>query len=388
MRWVLFVSILLNATAVVFAVTLMRLTGRPVGWLLLSMAFVFMLIHSLTELLAGGNAATFLTLHLRLEFFELLASAAVVFGMANIRRSFVERELARRQVAIAERQWVDTFDAIAIPIFLHDAEFRILRANRTYFAAAGKPAREVIGKPYWTIWPAGEGPLPGCVQALDTGTYGVTEVATDGRLFEARSYVVQDEGRYAYSIHAMADVTERRHQEEALRESEAHYRTLFEKSPTPIMVIDQQGNYLDVNDATLKFFEAEKSAVIGHSVFEFSPRQGPQSPEETHRPLLLKYGGVIETPYWVKGLTHPLIFSHCGKHFRQRWMRLNRFAEGLHDGGKPAFFHGRDELIDHLALAEKRMGTCLDGIGFQIAVIAGLLTSAPKQCQQYNGHSA
>ncbi len=61
----------------------------------------------------------------------------------------------KESAAIIERgkkEWEVTFDAIADPIFIHDKDFRIIRANKAYATASGMPFKEVIGKPYYTIF--------------------------------------------------------------------------------------------------------------------------------------------------------------------------------------------------------------------------------------------
>ncbi len=76
-------------------------------------------------------------------------------------------ESMRKQIAQAHHEWIAALDAVDDPIFLHDREFRILRANRAYQRHAGLPFGEFIGRPYYEIFPRMDGPLPGCQHVLE-----------------------------------------------------------------------------------------------------------------------------------------------------------------------------------------------------------------------------
>jgi diguanylate cyclase (GGDEF)-like protein/PAS domain S-box-containing protein len=78
----------------------------------------------------------------------------------------------------------------------------------------------------------------------------------DGRRFQTELIVscVQLERRDVYVI-CLRDTSERVRVEQALRDSEARYRTLVESAPELIVVIDRQtGHYVDANDNALRFF--------------------------------------------------------------------------------------------------------------------------------------
>jgi PAS domain-containing protein len=77
------------------------------------------------------------------------------------------------------------FDIIGDSIFLHDAQFRILFANRVYCREAGKPETLVLGQLYWEIFLPGSGSLPGCrVVAGEQNAKGsADEVHVGDRIF-------------------------------------------------------------------------------------------------------------------------------------------------------------------------------------------------------------
>ncbi len=63
------------------------------------------------------------------------------------------------------------------------------------------------------------------------------------------SYPVHRDGKLVGAVVTFIDITERKRAEEALRESEEHYRTLFETNPHGIQEIDTFGNILFCNHA-------------------------------------------------------------------------------------------------------------------------------------------
>jgi len=107
------------------------------------------------------------------------------------------------------RQWQAAVDAIPTPIFIHDANHRILRANKAYAQEACLPVHDVIGKPYWQIFPRLSGPLPGCLQTqAEQETFEDSIYLEDGRLFISSGYVAatSDMG-YQFSVHVLREVT-------------------------------------------------------------------------------------------------------------------------------------------------------------------------------------
>jgi len=140
---------------------------------------------------------------------------------------------AELNAALARAQeWRSLFDAVRDPIFVHDRDFRIVRANLAYAARAGKDIREIVGKRYWEVFPKDAGPLTSCRHAL-TRTEAEAEEAEEevklatGETFVSRAFSVRDAGsRHLYSVHILEDITERRRAEASLRRLNRALRTL------------------------------------------------------------------------------------------------------------------------------------------------------------------
>jgi len=122
----------------------------------------------------------------------------------------------------AKEEWEKTFDAVTQPVFLHDADGNIIRANLAYAKQAGVPIGKVIGQPYWQVFPVLDAPMQSCLHARKNKKSEAKEEVSlpDGRLFVSHSYAVRDEhDEYAYSIHFMEDITDRKQHERILKRS-------------------------------------------------------------------------------------------------------------------------------------------------------------------------
>lgn len=121
-------------------------------------------------------------------------------------------EAARKKIESAHQEWIAALDVVDDPIFLHDKEFRILRCNKAYQQRAGIPFDEIIGQPYYEIFPKTGAPLPCCLRAMEKAEEEKEEeVAVGDTTYRSRSFSVHDEqGVHLYSVHILEDITERK----------------------------------------------------------------------------------------------------------------------------------------------------------------------------------
>ena len=140
-------------------------------------------------------------------------------------------ESERKNLEYAYGEWINALDAVNDPIFLHDKEFRILRCNKAYQKLAGIPFKQIIGQPYYEIFPITHAPMYCCTQTLENAAAEVEVKIGDG-IFRSRAYAIRDEQDvYLYSVHVLEDIAERKQAEGLLRESDTKYRYLFDHSP-------------------------------------------------------------------------------------------------------------------------------------------------------------
>lgn len=132
----------------------------------------------------------------------------------------------------AQQEWMSTVDALRDPMFLHDAGFRVIRANRAYAVQAGKSFHEIIGQPYYEIFPKAAAPLPCCLRSMENSKEEEEEeeeVAVGEVVYRSRAFSVKDQqGAYLYSVHILEDITERKRAEAELAEQVEELRRWHE----------------------------------------------------------------------------------------------------------------------------------------------------------------
>jgi len=124
-----------------------------------------------------------------------------------------------KKLEIAKREWEATFDAISDPIFIHDKQFKIVRANRAYIKAAGITPGKMIGKLYYEVFPRLDRPLKICLKARELQEEKEVDLPYLNKIFKVRFYPIRDvEGKFVYSVHIMEDITEVKSTLERLRQ--------------------------------------------------------------------------------------------------------------------------------------------------------------------------
>ncbi len=107
--------------------------------------------------------------------------------------------------------------------------------------------------------------------------YRVVRPNGEIRVVHSQGDMIQDKlGRPLRQFGTVQDITDRKHAEQALRESEQKFFRAFRTSPDVISITDfETGHYLEVNDAHEKTFGFRREEVIGRSPIELGILEDP-----------------------------------------------------------------------------------------------------------------
>ncbi|MBI5887525.1 MAG: HD domain-containing protein [Deltaproteobacteria bacterium] len=165
----------------------------------------------------------------------------------------------------ATNDWAATFDAINDPVFIHDAQFRITRCNLAYQKAAGLHSKDILGRPYFKVYPKTEGCLKKCAKAAETWMAQTDEITIDDRVFSIRIYPARNLDENGIStIHIMNDITENKRTEatvkhqlellKALRKIDMSINASMDLRATLEVVLDQITSILGVDAADMLLY--------------------------------------------------------------------------------------------------------------------------------------
>ncbi|MDD5033428.1 MAG: PAS domain S-box protein [Methylococcaceae bacterium] len=168
--------------------------------------------------------------------------------------------------------WRYIFDTSTNLVFLHDAQFRVLLANRAYCRAASMSEAEAQGKPYWEVFPPGDGPLPGCRDTVDHKGHDNSreEVRVGAKLFLSSGNTVRDDqGKILFALHILSDITALRQSEAALAESEQRIRHIIENARDAIIILAGESRTITAwNPAAEAMFGYSQEEMIGRLLHE------------------------------------------------------------------------------------------------------------------------
>ncbi len=244
----------------------------------------------------------------------------------GIKEDITDRKRIEEALRRSESFLQTTFDAIQDGISVLDKDLNIVRANEALerWYAHMLP---LIGKKCYQAYNQRQEHCEICpsVRALETGAPQMNEVpmiGADGQVGWQELYafpLFDDEGNCSGVVEYVRNITERKRAEDAVAESEAKFRTLFEYSVDGIFLMTDL--FLDCNEQACRMWACERDDIVGHSPVEFSPEFQPDgrrsdesakdkidsalsgNPQRFYWKHLRKDGTLIDTEVALKAIT-------------------------------------------------------------------------------------
>ncbi|TXT25028.1 MAG: hypothetical protein FD134_1272 [Gallionellaceae bacterium] len=137
----------------------------------------------------------------------------------------------------------------------------------TKTSVADIPFKQIIGRPYYDIFPKTDGPLPCCTQALETAEKMEAEVGAGDATYRSRTFSIHDEqGAYLYSVHVLEDITGRKRAEEQAAKEREKFHMLFDAISDAVAIHNMEGRFLQANRSACEHFGYSQEELLQKNV--------------------------------------------------------------------------------------------------------------------------
>ena len=202
-------------------------------------------------------------------------------AILSINRDITERKRAEKVVAEERNLLLTLINNLPDRIYVKDIQGRKTISNAADWQTLGeKRMEDVIGKTDFDTYPAELATQYWAddKMVLDSGKPVINREEPNLDWQDNLTWTLttkvplrDDSGQIVGLVGIGRDFTERRQVEERLRENEAMYRLLFDSAPVGILLVDTQGNILEVNQVALQILgspSAEATKEINLLTFQ------------------------------------------------------------------------------------------------------------------------
>lgn len=192
-------------------------------------------------------------------------------GAIAIVMDITEQKRMERKIRESEERLRKLIEYAPDAIYINDLNGGFIDGNRQAEILTGYRREELIGKNMLEIGLLPEKYLQRANEALQknargekTGPDEFELIRKDGsRVFVEISTFPVTRGDSIEVIGIARDITDRKRMEEALKESENKYRTLFESANDSLILLDASGRIVDVNKMAGEVFGGSKEELLG-----------------------------------------------------------------------------------------------------------------------------
>jgi PAS domain S-box-containing protein len=185
-------------------------------------------------------------------------------------RALLRMRTAEKKAEHAASQWQATFDAISSGVCLLDHAGRLERCNVFLEELAGRPAIEIIGRPFDEVaqWISLN---PQAYRRMRQTQQRESEEMQGGDRWWRLSLdpVFDQAGVFTGAVAVISDISERKRTEIQLRRNEENLSDFFDNAPIALHWAGPDGAILRVNQEELTMLGYSQEEYLGHKVAEF-----------------------------------------------------------------------------------------------------------------------
>ncbi|UCF08875.1 MAG: PAS domain-containing protein, partial [Thermoplasmata archaeon] len=259
-------------------------------------------------------------------FFEIYSypifdSKGTVMKVVDYAKNITKEKVLEEEVRETERKLAEVLSVSRDVMVEVDSSMRITFITENVKEFLGHSAGEIIGKNFIDfIAPDIKKMVIDNFKRRVAGKkvpslYEISIVRKDGWIIPVEINVsLRKRGSKVLGIVATArDITERKKVEEALVESEKRFRTLFERSPISVTLVDTTGVVTDCNASTEKLIGYSKKEIVGKRFDKLLTMHREDLPKIMKRFKRLSEGKPIK-PYELKIIR---------KNAEERWVEVS-----------------------------------------------------------------
>jgi PAS domain S-box-containing protein len=221
-----------------------------------------------------------------------------------VHRDITERKRAEQALHEQARFMQAFIDAIPIPIIAKDKDGRAQVCNAAFAAAGGRHVSDIIGKTVAELGiPESEMHRIHDGEVLADGTLTVYEafmpIPGKGRRrhFLSKAPLRAADGSITGVVTAAVDIDDRYEAEQALRQSEERFRTLFDFASDAIFIHDIDGQFVEVNRTACERLGYSRDELLGMSPPEIDSPEFAALVHERKEALLDQGTAFFETAH-------------------------------------------------------------------------------------------
>ncbi|MEA3324052.1 MAG: PAS domain-containing protein [Euryarchaeota archaeon] len=193
-----------------------------------------------------------------------------VVGAFAAARDITERKNAEIALRESKAELDLIFRIAADAMCVIDADYNIIKVNKTFIRMAGMDEDKIIGKKCYDVFNGAlchskDCPLERMKKGEQFAEHESVKKRSDGKVIPVivNAARLDRDGKFVGIVEDFKDITERKQAEEEIRELQRYNRGLIEVNLDPLLTFDHKGIIMDVNGATIKATGRTREELIG-----------------------------------------------------------------------------------------------------------------------------